>query len=55
MKIKLALIGLLSISGFVCFLLYNLAGNAQTSPTTIFGKFYRFDVVTLQPPGNYLT
>ncbi len=53
MKIKLAFICLLLISGIVGFLLINPEGNAQTSPTTISGKFYKFDVVAMQGQDSF--
>jgi|GEM_PF-2449974 len=48
MKIKLAFICLFVISGIVGFLLFNPTGSAQTSSTTISGKFYKLDIVALQ-------
>lgn len=53
MNIKLAFICLLLISGIVSFLLYDPVGSAQSTPTTISGKFYKYDMVAVQGQNSF--
>jgi len=53
MNIKLALIGLFLISGITGFLLLQPTGSAQSTATTISGKFYKFDVVAIQGQNSF--